>query len=90
MKLKLQPSSRVKHRYLLLEAESKKDIEQAIIEGIGTLGWAKAAPLFVEQKSKNFIFAITRESINAVRASIELSPIKIKILRVSGTLKGLT
>ncbi|MEK6825854.1 MAG: hypothetical protein AABY00_03645 [Nanoarchaeota archaeon] len=91
MTLKLQPSSRIKHRYLLIRATSRAQIEQAILEAIGVLGWAKAAPLFVDDKlaHNQFILAISRESINEIRASFELFKENVKILKVSGTLKGL-
>lgn len=89
MKLKLKPSARLKRRYLLIESPSKNEIEKIILDYIGILGWAKAAPQFVETE-KNFILAVERKSLNDIRASFELSPAKIKILRVSGTLKGLT
>ena len=91
MKLKLQPSARIKHRYLLIEAESKAAIEQAILDAIGTLGWAKASPLFVDPQNKSpFILAVSRESLHEIRASFELYKDNIKVLRVSGTLKGLS
>ena len=89
MKLKQKPSARINRRYLLLEAPSKNEIEKTILDYIGILGWANAAPQFVET-GKNFILAIERKSLNNVRAAFELSPAKIKILKVSGTLKGLT
>ncbi|MBI2451816.1 hypothetical protein HYV50_01920 [Candidatus Pacearchaeota archaeon] len=95
MSLKLKPSARIKKRYLLIEATSKEEIEKAILDGIGILGWAKAAPFFVnlfknkEKFKDKFILAINRKEIDSVRASFELSQDKIKILRVSGTLKGL-
>ena len=88
MKLKLKPSARIKRRYLLIEAKSKDEIEKTILDYIGILGWADAAPQFVESE-KNFILAIERKSLTNVRASFELSLAKIKVLRVSGTLKGL-
>lgn len=92
MTLKLQSSTRTKHRYLLIEAASKAAIEQAILDGIGVFGWAKAAPLFVSGNTSlnnRFILAVARESLNEIRAAFELSQEKIKVLRVSGTLKGL-
>ena len=89
MELKLKPSMRRKNRYLLLEAESKEDIERAILDYIGILGWAKAVPFFVEQKGNRIILAIDRASVTEVRGAFELSNAKIQVLRVSGTLKGL-
>ena len=87
MKLKIKPSAKINRRYLLLQAESKEKVETVILEYIGVLGWAEASPFFV--KSKNLILAIDRRALAKVRAAFELSPYKIKIQKVSGTLKGL-
>jgi RNase P/RNase MRP subunit POP5 len=89
MKLKLNPSARINRRYLLLKAKNKEVVEKAILDAIGTIGWGKAAPLFVETNADEIVLAIERKSLNDVRASFELSTEKIKILKVSGTLKGL-
>lgn len=88
MKLKIKSSDKIKRRYLLLEAKSKSEVEKAILDYIGILGWAKASPLFVQDSDK-LILAIERKSLTNIRAAFELSPEKIKVLRVSGTLKGL-
>jgi len=91
MKLKIKPSAKIHRRYLLLEAKSKKEIEQVILDYLGVLGWAKATPLFVvtKKQSKNIVLAINRKAITNVRAAFELSDAKIKVLKISGTLKGL-
>lgn len=90
MRLKIKPSEKTKRRYLLLNAKSKKQIEQVILDYIGILGWAKAAPLFVKNTiDSNYILSIERKSINDIRASFEISQEKIDVLRVSGTIKGL-
>lgn len=89
MKLKLKSSARIKKRYLLLSASSKEEIEKAILDYIGVLGWAKSSPAFIHSKNSRIILSINRKSINEVRAAFELSPKNIKILKVSGTLKGL-
>ncbi len=92
MKSKLKPSARIKRRYLLLEAKDKNEVEEAILDYVGILGLAKASPLFISDKKFNdkIILAINRKSLAKIRASFELSPNKIKVLRVSGTLKGLS
>ena len=125
MALKTKPSAKIKRRYLLLEAKSKKEVEQVILDYIGILGWAKASPYFISKcqepsdsssgrarvldhtqdahlrtespegpqsisVSKKIILAIERKSLTNVRAAFELSIKKIKVLKVSGTLKGLT
>ena len=87
--LKLKSSMRMKKRYLLIEAESKEVVEKTILDYIGILGWAKAAPFFVKSSNGKVILAVERASLNDVRASFELSKAGIKVLRVSGTLKGL-
>ena len=91
MKLKEKSSARVKRVYLLLEARSRGDVEKSVLDYIGVLGWAKASPLFVEggKKEGRMILSIDRGEINNVRAAFEISPMKIKILKVSGTIKGL-
>ena len=86
--MNVQPSLRIKRRYLLLEAENKIIVENVILDSLGTLGWAKAAPLFVDRGGK-IILAVAREALHNVRAAFELSDAPIKVLRVSGTLKGL-
>jgi len=87
--LKLKPSMKIKRRYLLINAESKEKVEKAILDYIGILGWAKAVPFFVKSDGNKIILAVSRESLNDVRASFELCKESINVLRVSGTLKGL-
>lgn len=83
----LIPSHREKKRYLLLEGKDlKKNVEKAILEYTGTLGMSKCGLSFV----KNNIICINRESINLVRASFAIFPEKISVLKVSGTIKGLS
>lgn len=92
MNLKLKPSAKIKRRYLLIEAKDKKEIEQVIFDYVGILGWAKAVPAFInpfKYKSNKIILAIDRKALTEVRASFELSEKKIKIIKVSGTLKNL-
>ena len=86
--LKQRPSARLNRRYLLVRG-TRKAIEDAILEFIGILGWAKAAPFVKEASSGKFIVAVNREEIVNVRAALALSKDKIDVLRVSGTLKGL-
>lgn len=86
--MKLKPSARAKRRYLLVENADADGIKKAILDYIGVLGWARAAPEFVKREGR-IILVINREEINNVRAAVELSPLKARISRVSGTLKGL-
>jgi RNase P/RNase MRP subunit POP5 len=75
-------------RYLLLNANSKEDVEKAILEYIGILGWAKAAPMFLKSNS-HLVLAVDRKELADIRSAFELSNREIKILKVSGTIKGL-
>ena len=84
----LKPSARIKKRYLLVEAK-KEETEKAILEYIGILGWAKASPFFVKSSGDKIILAVSRESLNDIRAAFSINNAKIKIIKVSGTLKGL-
>jgi len=88
MKL-LKPSHREKKRYLLLEGKTaEKDIEKIILDYIGVLGYSKASPKIIIKLKKGVILAINRKELNRVRAAFLLSG-KIKIVRVSGSLKKL-
>ena len=86
--LKLKSSARVNKRYLLIEGK-KEDIEKAILDYVGILGYAKATPVFVKSKGDNNILAVNRKEIDRVRGAFAISADKIKVLKVSGTLKGL-
>ncbi len=89
MKLKIKPSARINRRYLLIESSSRNDIESVILDYLGILGWAKAAPIFVRSKSNRLILAVERKELSNVRAAFELSDKPIKVIKVSGTLRGL-
>jgi len=82
MEKKLIPSHRENKRYVKFSGE-KKDLEDAILKFIGVLGYGKAGISFVN----NNILACNREELDKVQASLLLAG--IKILRVSGTIKGL-
>lgn len=86
--LKSKASLRINRRYILVEG-NKKDVEDAILDYLGILGWAKAAPVIFSDNSK-LIVAVNREEIVNVRAAFALSDKDIRVLRVSGTLKGLS
>ena len=89
MKLKIKPSARINRRYLLIESSGRNDIESVILDYLGILGWAKAAPIFVRGKSNRFILAVERKELSNIRAAFELSDKPIKVIKVSGTLRGL-
>lgn len=87
--MKLQPSLQSKRRYLLIRGAGKEEIEQAILDYVGILGWAKAAPFFIGGEGKEIILAVERKEIDNIKAALALSAEKINVIRVSGTLKGL-
>jgi RNase P/RNase MRP subunit POP5 len=88
MKLKTKPSAKINRRYLLIEGK-KEDVEKAILDYLGILGWAESAPIFVKTKENSVILAVARNSVIKVKASLEISSSFIKVKKVSGTLKGL-
>jgi RNase P/RNase MRP subunit POP5 len=86
----LKPSMRENKRYLLIHGESsRKDVEKAILEFIGTLGYAKAGLEWIKAGENDAIISVNREAVNSIRASLALFPKKMEVKRVSGTLKGL-
>ena len=84
----LKPSARANRRFILIRG-TRSNIEKAILEYIGVLGWAKAAPVFVSEVTDRVVMAVNRESITNVRAALALAKDTLHVLRVSGTLKGL-
>lgn len=85
--LKLKPSARDKRRYFLVSCDSNKIIEDAILEYIGVLGFAKSAYMFVKKDKKKIVGSCIREELNNVRAALGMAGLKIE--KVSGTLAGL-
>ena len=88
--LKLKSSARTSNRYLLIQG-TKENVEKAILDYIGTLGYAKASPKFVKTTAGKgkLVVSVNRSEIDKVRGAFALSADKIKVLKVSGTLKGL-
>ena len=78
----IERSLREKKRYIKFQG-SRQEVEKTILEFLGILGWAKASPMFVKKN----ILAINRKELDKVRAAFLFG--KIKILKVSGTLRGL-
>ena len=85
--LKLKPSARDKRRYFLVKGSSNKKIEEAILDYIGVLGFAKSAYMIVKKERSDIIGSCLVKSLDDVRAGLALAGIKIE--KVSGTLKGL-
>ena len=91
VKLKTKPNTRERSRYLLIKGK-KEEIEGAILEFLGILGWAKANPRFVFIKGLEkgkIVLTVDRKELDNIRAAFEMSKDKIEVLKVSGTLKGL-
>jgi len=81
---------REKKRYLLITGKNlEKNIEKAVLEFIGVLGMSKSALKFIKKNKTSCIISINRQSLNNIRASFAVFPEQIKVVRVSGTLKGL-
>ncbi len=57
---------------------------------MGTLGVARASPVFLQHATGKVILAVRREEIVDVRAALELSQTPLRVIKISGTLKGLS
>jgi len=88
MKLKLIPSMKIKRRYILFNTNNQEQIEQVVLDSLGTLGWAKTSPVFIKDEGK-LVLSVKSSSLDELRAALELSDKELKVLAVSGTLKGL-
>ena len=87
-RLKLKPSARDKRRYFLVNA-SNADVENAILDYVGILGFARSSYLKVvtSEFSGKLVGSCLVKSLSEVRASLALAGISVE--KVSGTLKGL-
>jgi hypothetical protein len=87
-RLKLKPSERDRRRYFVVRA-SNQQVEKAILEYIGILGFAKAVYMKVEDTRfpGKMVGSCLAETLDEVRAALGLAGISIE--KVSGTLKGL-
>jgi len=85
----LKSSHREKKRYLLIKGKdaNKKNIEEAILEYIGVLGYAEASPQIIKSGKDNIVLAINRKSLDKIRASFLMSGKDLKVKRVSGSVK---
>lgn len=86
--LKQKPSDRLRRRYLLVKG-NKREIEKAILDYVGILGWAKAAPVFVKMKDKEVILAVNRKELDKIKGAFSVAAERLQVLKISGTLKGL-
>jgi RNase P/RNase MRP subunit POP5 len=86
----LKPSMRENKRYLLIEGKDlKKNVEKAILDFVGVLGFSKLGLSWIEEKGDYGIISINREMVDSVRASLCVFSKKMEVKKVSGTLKGL-
>jgi len=80
-------------RYLVVKGESKylkENIEKAILEFSGKLGMSKCGLSFIKSDKDKIIISVNREAVDLVRASIAVFHERMEVLKVSGTLKGLS
>ncbi len=82
------PTSRIKRRYLLVKGK-REDVERALLDYVGLLGWSRAAPLFLPMNNGHCICAVDRKELVHVRAALALATETLDVVRVSGTLDGL-
>lgn len=81
MEKKLKPSMRENKRYILTD-KGKEQVEKAILDFIGILGYGKAGISFISDK----ILACNREEVDKIRGALVSAG--IRVIRVSGTIKG--
>ncbi len=86
----LKPSMREKKRYILIEGKNiEKNVENAILDFTGTLGLSKAGLKWIETKKNRGILSVNREFVDKAIASFVVYPERIRVQKISGTLKSL-
>jgi len=102
-KIKLKPTLREKRHYLVLYIETSREmnnnqlkdlVKNAILEFIGTLGYAKAGPLFIEtgnmKKGYYIILSVLTKYVDHAKSACALineKGMSIRCVGVSGTIK---
>ncbi len=88
--LRLKPSLKENRRYFIINSDSKKEIEDAILSYLGILGFSKSGFMFakVDKMKDKIIGSCLREHLTNVKSSLILKNIQIE--NVSSTIKGLT
>ena len=83
----LKPSHREKKRYLLVKGKdaNKKNIEGAVLEFIGVLGFAEASPQFIKVSKSGVVLAINRGSLDKIRTAFLMSGKDFQVVKVSGS-----
>ena len=76
----------MKKRYLLIKGKdaNQKNIDDAILEYIGVLGFAEASPQIVKDNKSGIILAINRGGLDKIKASFLMSGRDIQVVKVSG------
>jgi len=82
--MKLPSSLKEKRHYVIIEKSDESRIKNILMDYLGILDYAKAGPKIISLGSKTAV-SIERDFVNAAKTAFVLS--KIKVLRVSGTLK---
>ena len=87
----LKPSHRGRKRYLLVKGKdaNKKNIDEAILEYIGTLGYAETSPQVIKSGNKGIVLSINRGNLDKVRASFAINKKDLQVVKVSGSVKNL-
>lgn len=86
----LKPSMRENKRYLLITGkELRKNVEKAILDFIGVLGYSKVGLEWIKIGENSAVISVNREAVDNVRASLAVWPKKMEVKKVSGTLRGL-
>lgn len=90
MKLKQKASEKAPRRYILIDSNDRVKVEQVLRDYLGVLGLAKASPIFVKTGKEILVLSVLRGEVDSVRAAFEMSCENVSILRVSGTIEGLS
>ena len=82
--MKLPSTLREKRHYIIIEKAGESGIKNILMDYLGILNYAKAGPKIIALGNKTAV-SIERDFVNAAKTALILS--KIKVLRVTGTLK---
>jgi len=73
-------------RYLLVRGKNpRQNIEKAILEFIGILGFSKVGLSWVKSEKDTVIISVNREAVDSVRASLAVYSEKMTVEKISGT-----
>ena len=87
----LKPTMRENKRYLLVSGKNpKENIERAILDFTGILGFSKTGLSFIKTEKESAIICVNREAVDKTRAAIAVFSEKMEVKKVSGTLKSLS